>query len=215
MDMNRVKSGDLLQRIDAMIEELQQVRREIAHVLVQEAELAHCDVEEAPAIEEQPKCPPSGITCISSLEELYALDFEQSGEVRQQEESLGVEPESVPDLNMEIEEEAPSELLLDDFPAGGIDDLFVPCGSDEVLESAFEPKVSFHLSSNLSIADRYLFANELFFGNLGELTGVISEIERMSSWSQVESYLYDTLSLKKDSEEVERFASFIQSNMVK
>lgn len=82
-------------------------------------------------------------------------------------------------------------------PEAKIDELFVARGSEEVLESAFEPALHFDLIDNLTIADKYLFANELFFGNQADLIEMLEEVERMSSWSQVEHYLYAYVALGK------------------
>lgn len=80
------------------------------------------------------------------------------------------------------------------------------------LETAFEPMVSFRTSGSLSVADSFFFANELFGGSRAELERVLEEVDRFSSVSQLQHYLYDTLQLAPDREEVARFYDFILSH---
>ncbi|MBR8703979.1 hypothetical protein [Porphyromonas levii] len=208
MQNGREQQG-LLQRIDQMMEELQLLRREVADLLVREAEanakaasattatkVAVAAREKTAAeLESLAKSNPS-LSGISSLEELNTLDF-----VRGEEQPM----------------EAPSEEPILDFiaktdPEAKIDELFVARGSEEVLESAFEPALHFDLIDNLTIADKYLFANELFFGNQADLIEMLEEVERMSSWSQVEHYLYDVRGFGKDEESAKLLATFIQEH---
>lgn len=213
MDIDRQKSGALLQRIDYMIEELQLIRSEVSDLLLREEELLKCEEKQEAVSEQSVPIHHGGITCVSSLEELYAMDFEQhKGAVEETVVELPV-AESEPVAEPLVEPKH-SEISFHEYDSGGIDDLFVASGSSDVLESAFEPKVSFDLTHRLSLADRYLFANELFWGNQAELMEAISDIERMSSWSQVESYLYDTRGFNKGADEVKRFAEFVQDGLI-
>lgn len=79
------------------------------------------------------------------------------------------------------------------------------------LETAFEPLVDFHTAGQLSVADSFFFANELFGGNRPELNRVLEEIDRLSSVSQVRHYLTETLGLDMESEEGKRFCDFVLS----
>ena len=79
------------------------------------------------------------------------------------------------------------------------------------LETAFEPMVDFHTAGQLSVADSFFFANELFGGNRPELNRVLGEIDRLSSVSQMRHYLTGTLGLNVESDEGKRFYDFILS----
>ena len=77
------------------------------------------------------------------------------------------------------------------------------------LETAFEPMVDFHTAGQLSVADSFFFANELFGGNRPELNRVLGEIDRLSSVSQMRHYLTETLDLNVESDEGKRFYDFV------
>lgn len=77
------------------------------------------------------------------------------------------------------------------------------------LETAFEPMMVFRTSGSLSVADSFFFANELFGGNRPELETVLSEIDLLSSVSQLRHYLTETLRLDLSREEVKRFYDFV------
>ena len=79
------------------------------------------------------------------------------------------------------------------------------------LETAFEPMVDFHTAGQLSVADSFFFANELFGGNRPELNRVLGEIDRLSSVSQMRHYLTETLDLNIESDEGKRFYDFVLS----
>lgn len=79
------------------------------------------------------------------------------------------------------------------------------------LETAFEPMVDFHTAGQLSVADSFFFANELFGGNRPELNRVLGEIDRLSSVSQMRNYLTETLDLNVESDEGKRFYDFVLS----
>ena len=79
------------------------------------------------------------------------------------------------------------------------------------LETAFEPMVDFHTAGQLSVADSFFFANELFGGNRPELNRVLEEIDRLSSVSQVWHYLTETLGVDMETEEGKRFCDFVLS----
>lgn len=190
----------ILQRIDQMMEELQWLRREVADMLVREAEATSItsddtEVSVSPTTESASKTG-SSISCISSLEELYALDFDQE-EDRKEETPT---------------EDSAVELLSTVEPDADLNELFMPLNSEEVLESAFEPSLHFDLLDHLTIADKFLFANELCFGNQADLIDMLGDIERLSSWSQVESYLYQVRGFKKEDEAVKQLAAFVKDN---
>lgn len=77
------------------------------------------------------------------------------------------------------------------------------------LETAFEPMMVFRTSGSLSVADSFFYANELFGGNRAELETALTEIDRLSSVSQLRHYLADTLQLDLEREEVQRFYDFV------
>ena len=79
------------------------------------------------------------------------------------------------------------------------------------LETAFEPMVDFHTAGQLSVADSFFFANELFGGNRPELNRVLGEVDRLSSVSQMRHYLTETLGLNVESDEGKRFYDFVLS----
>lgn len=79
------------------------------------------------------------------------------------------------------------------------------------LETAFEPMVDFHTAGQLSVADSFFFANELFGGNRPELNRVLGELDRLSSVSQMRHYLSETLGLNLESDEGKRFYDFVLS----
>ena len=79
------------------------------------------------------------------------------------------------------------------------------------LETAFEPMVDFHTAGQLSVADSFFFANELFGGNRPELNRVLGEVDRLSSVSQMRHYLTETLNLNVESDEGKRFYDFVLS----
>ncbi len=186
MQSNREPSG-ILQRIDQMVEELQLLRRQVAELLVREAE---ADAQTTVADTN------SSRSHISSLEELYSLDFVKS---------------EGPKTKAPVDDPF-QESLLTIEPELGLNELFVPRGSEEILKSAFEPALHFHLIDHLTIADKFLFANELCFGDQSDLIDMLRDIERLSSWSQVESYLYQVRGFKKDEEAVQLLASFIKEH---
>lgn len=215
MDNNIGETG-LLQRIDQLLDELQSIRREVADLLLREAD-RHAQEQEKGHSE--PRANGAEITCISSLEELYAHDFTK-------EEETPAEP--TPQPSTQVEEERPSEsapqaptLEAEETPTAtaqvepstlDLNDLFIPSQVPEMMEGAFEPKLTFHLHNNLTIADKYLFANELFMGNQDELSDLLTDIERLSSWSQLESYLYDVRRFNKEEEPVKQLVEFIKEN---
>lgn len=206
MEYNKDGRG-ILQRLDKLTEELQLLRREVADLLVKQAE---CDATPAvshPSHEGSAEKP--AISCISSLEELFALDFENpkmevvSGD---EEEANTVEPTvaTVAEPTIEPSVEPQSEA--------SIGDLFMTAGSDEAMEELFEERKHFNLLGNLSIADRYLFANELFMGDQAALTDMLADIEKLSDMSHVESYLYDVRQFGKDEEAVKHLVAFIKEH---
>lgn len=79
------------------------------------------------------------------------------------------------------------------------------------LETAFEPMVDFHTAGQLSVADSFFFANELFGGNRPELNRVLGELDRLGSVSQMRHYLTETLGLNLESDEGKRFYDFVLS----
>ena len=83
------------------------------------------------------------------------------------------------------------------------------------MEDLFEARKGFDLLSNLTIADRYLFANELFYGDQAALEDMLREMEPLSSMAHVESYLYDVRKLGRDEEVVKHLLEFVQEHRCK
>lgn len=198
----KLEKEEILARIDNVISELKELRQLVAN-------------EDIPSADTEPK----------ALGDLYDLDFsEQEKSIEPEEEKTPV-PDSIfalgsdttlyfdssedDDLDVFLEnlhgvdDEAEEELLADSF---------VEKGSTADMHQTFEAKVHFHLIDQLSLADNYLFANELFAGNQAELKNVLSELEQMSSLSQAEDYLYNRLGFDAESEEVKRLWAFIHEN---
>ena len=192
MEYNKEAEG-ILQRIDKMADDLQRLRREVAQLLVKHTELCAKGESTEAGSTEAPSGERSEISCISSLEELYARDFESDDEPTEH-EPIAFEPVGEPIKN---EKESSDSL----------DDLFVKAGSEEAMEDLFEARKGFDLLSNLTIADRYLFANELFY--------MLREMEPLSSMAHVESYLYDVRKLGRDEEVVKHLLEFVQEHRCK
>ena len=195
MEYNKEAEG-ILQRIDKMADDLQRLRREVAQLLVKHTELCAKGESTEAGSTEAPSGERSEISCISSLEELYARDFESDDEPTEH------EPVGEPIKN---EKESSDSL----------DDLFVKAGSEEAMEDLFEVRKGFDLLSNLTIADRYLFANELFYGDQAALEDMLREMEPLSSMAHVESYLYDVRKLGRDEEVVKHLLAFVQEHRCK
>ena len=191
MEYNKEAEG-ILQRIDKMADDLQRLRREVAQLLVKHTELCAKGESTEAGSTEAPSGERSEISCISSLEELYARDFESDDEPTEH-EPIKNEKES----------------------SDSLDDLFVKAGSEEAMEDLFEVRKGFDLLSNLTIADRYLFANELFYGDQAALEDMLREMEPLSSMAHVESYLYDVRKLGRDEEVVKHLLAFVQEHRCK
>ena len=110
----------------------------------------------------------------------------------------------------EVTEEATS-LESDEISPIVVDEELEEKVPELTLETAFEPMVDFHTAGQLSVADSFFFANELFGGNRPELNRVLGEIDRLSSVSQMWHYLTETLDLNVESDEGKRFYDFVLS----
>lgn len=88
--------------------------------------------------------------------------------------------------------------------------VFVP-KKKMTLEKSFEPHLHFHPRRAFSLADTFMYANELCWGNRAEFDTILDEIERMSSWSQLENYIYTVLRLDPESESVQRFMDEVRA----
>ncbi|MDN4754131.1 hypothetical protein QYZ87_06260 [Porphyromonadaceae bacterium W3.11] len=223
---NKGVDDRLLKRIDDMIEELHLIRRSVADLLVAQAD------SEARAS----SCEAS----ITSLEDLYRKDFGEKETSQKAEEFPFVSPEgfdkepiTVEDLPSEksvssiggdvVSEDEPKEgeaESLDTFnelfhlaePQGAINDIFVPLNDESSLDTIFEKSLSFdHLVDKFSLADRYFYANELFEGDQVAFDEALADIQRFSNWSQVESYVYDVIRLKRDNAIVKDFMAVIKN----
>ncbi|MDO5036374.1 MAG: hypothetical protein Q4D93_05380 [Porphyromonas sp.] len=128
-------------------------------------------------------------------------EVEEPEEPKQEEKQTSVGDNELG--SSETEEHTSEQLLLDSF---------IERGSAEEMRQTFEERVKFELIPHLSLADNYLFANELFMGNQAELKNVLSDLELMSSMSQAEDYLYNRLGLNPEHEEVQRFIDFIRGH---
>ena len=104
--------------------------------------------------------------------------------------------------------DASSDVTLADFEA------VVPASLDaeeKEEQSLFEPLLDFNLVRSISLADTFFYANELFFGNKAQLEDMLVEIERLSSMSQVENYLYEVRGFSRDDASIQRLMSFIMA----
>lgn len=84
--------------------------------------------------------------------------------------------------------------------------------TEEPVADAGRP-LTISVVGKLSLAESFFYANELFAGNQGTLREVLEEIERLSSRSQLYSYLYDTLRFSKEEESVRDFVAFVEDNI--
>lgn len=206
--MNSEKNGGredrILSRIDGMIEELQLLRREVAQILVERADFQS----------RAENCETSSMT----LEQLYLQDYgHQSNNLSDQDkEEIPIVAEEDESKASEVEvindEEKPhfDQLFEVTEPQASMNDLFVPFNEDDGIDAVFEKQMSFHVNERFSLADRYFYANELFCGDQVALNEALSDIEKLSSWSQVESYLYDVIRLKREDNVVKSFVEIIK-----
>ena len=111
-----------------------------------------------------------------------------------------------------------SPMTIDDFVPKGGDATFPDAkvsraeGTAEGEDELFEPLLDFDLTGNISLADTFLYANEFFGGSRAAVEELLTEIERFSSISQVEHYLYEVCGYSKEDDAVVRLMSFIISN---
>lgn len=91
----------------------------------------------------------------------------------------------------------------------------VPSVSSEAEEPVTDSgrPLTISVVGKLSLAESFFYANELFAGNQGALREVLEELEKMSSRSQLYSYLYDTLRFSKEEESVREFVAFVEDNI--
>lgn len=223
---NKGVDDKLLKRIDDMIEELHLIRRSVADLLVAQAD------SEARAS----SCEAS----FTSLEELYRKDFGKKETSKDEEEVPFIAPEGFDKEPIKLEDlpsektESPIEEAsssqddsevkkdgeeLDSFnelfhlaePQGAINDIFVPLNDEASLDTIFEKSLSFgHLVDRFSLADRYYYANELFGGDQVAFDEALGDIQKFSNWTQVESYIYDVIRLKRDNATVKDFVAVIK-----
>ena len=184
MEYNKEAEG-ILQRIDKMADDLQRLRREVAQLLVKHTELCAKGESTEAGSTEAPSGERSEISCISSLEELYARDFESDDEPTEH-EPIAFEPVGEPTKS---EKEGSDSL----------DDLFVKAGSEEAMEDLFEARKGF----------------DLFYGDQAALEDMLREMEPLSSMAHVESYLYDVRKLGRDEEVVKHLLEFVQEHRCK
>lgn len=105
------------------------------------------------------------------------------------------------------------ESSLDDFEAIAPEDgTSTIRTTEEESRKLLEPLLDFDLLGSISLADTFFFANELFLGNKVRLEESLREIEKMSSMTQVENYLYDVCLFSHDDEAVQRLIDFILSH---
>ena len=110
-----------------------------------------------------------------------------------------------------------SQVTLDDFEAVSPATEVEPADPEQSREggdeaSLFEPLLDFNLVRSISLADTFFYANELFFGNKAQLEDMLIEIERLSSMSQVENYLYEVREFSREDPSIQRLMSFIMAN---
>lgn len=175
------KGRELLLRIDTLLSDLTQIRREVSDWL---ESLDSSTPAEAVAMPEVVSEVPTPIVSAPITEPAPMP----------QEESHPIEADlRKPELNIDDE-----------------DIIFVP-KRQMSLEESFEPRLRYYPRRAFSLADTFLYANELCWGNRAEFDIILDEIEKMSSRSQLEDYLYTALKLDRESESVKRFLEDVQS----
>ncbi len=103
-------------------------------------------------------------------------------------------------------------LGLDDFTA--IHDATVtPVKEQKSEQTPEEHPIKVSVVGQLSLAESFFYANELFAGNQGLLRIALEELEKMSSKRQLYSYLYDTLRMDRDNENVKGFVAFVENHL--
>ena len=112
--------------------------------------------------------------------------------------------------------EAPIAPSIEDFVPvhAASDDHSVP-EEHPVSDSSrdlFEPILDFRLSSSISLADTFFYAGELFMGNKPLFEEMLTEMEQLSSMTQVENYLYQVRGFSKDDPVVQRLLGFVVSH---
>lgn len=184
-DMTSNNPRNLLDTLDRMMEELKEMRMEVASLLSERADLQARLAEMEAALDK--KVVPE--VASPKLEEAIQEPVQQ------------VE---------EVEEKHFDRLLLGTEPQKAMNDVFVPMDEADDLDVVFEDQIAFEVVHRFSLADRYYYANEFFHGDQGSFVEALENIERMSSWSQVENYLYEVLRLNSGDSVVKDFAKIIK-----
>ena len=150
----------------------------------------------------------NGARLVERINQLIRELTEIRDEVKALSESSSETPVA-PTMEEEVTEETTSQEI-DETPTV-VDEELEEKVPELTLETAFEPMVDFHTAGQLSVADSFFFANELFGGNRPELNRVLGEIDRLSSVSHMRHYLAETLDLNIESDEGKRFYDFVLS----
>lgn len=175
------KGRELLLRIDTLLSDLTQIRREVSNWLE--------DIETSVSADLAP-----------------ALQTDSAAEVAPQPQApIDTRPEPKSTVSPVITDIRKTELNIDDD-----DIIFVPKHKVS-LEETFEPRLYFHPRRAFSLADTFLYANELCWGNRAEFDIILDEIEKLSSLSQLQEYLFTVLKLDRESESVKKFVEDVQS----
>lgn len=175
---------NLLESIDRMMVELQEMRVAVASLLSERAEM------EARLAEYEVAMPPMDEESASESKPVEAVQNSEGAEV--------------------VEEKHFDRLVLGTEPQQSMVDVFVPMDEADDLDVVFEDQLTFDVVHRFSLADRYYYANEFFQGDQSSFVEALEHIEHMSSWSQVENYLYEVLKLKKGDGAVRDFAKIIK-----
>lgn len=193
---------DLIAHIDTMITELTQMRDEVAAAVERSEEVVSVPMDgtDSEVTESDALSPETGDKLPSEETPIEVADQSSDSEVRGD--------TTDPQHPSTEEETASSEAKLSAATAS-VDPILEEKVPELTLETAFEPLIDFHTSGHLSVADSFLFANELFLGNRPALVTALSEIDRLSSMTQLRHYLYDTLRLDEEDEAVQHFYDFI------
>jgi hypothetical protein len=195
---------DLMAHFDFIITELDRLREEVSAAMIspEEANAFVKDFDEQHR--EGSEATPEGTTVEAPGED----DAPSSVEEEEEEDGDPSSMEQEDPVLMDEAEATPEEEKLSEATAS-VDPILEEKVPELTLETAFEPLIDFSTQGHLSVADSFFFANELFLGNRPQLETTLSEVDRLSSMTQLRHYLYDTLRLDEEDEAVQRFYDFI------
>lgn len=196
----------LQQRLQSIIKELEGIRTDLAELSsTKKAETLHTsDTSKAYESDEEDVCLIDDE--VTDLPEEYQVD----GALQGGEERLDQSTDGQPSQDFAVETHQKAGVAT-------MNELFAPKASTaEDMGRLFQKSTTtFDLTRGVALADQYLFIRELFDNDSEAYRSTIEEINRMSSWAQVEHYLRHILQLSPDDETVERFFEVIKASAKK